>query len=219
MKTQTKSYIAFFDLDRTIISLNSSSLLVKQAYKNGMMSIGNLINAIFQSYLYKFNIKGTNLIILKMGTWLKGSSYESIDELAKEVVDRYLSDSIRSEIIEEIAFHKENNARIAILSSAISSICEPIGKQLEVDDIICSTLESVEGILTGAPVGNFCFGDEKRLRLLGYCEEKHFTPSEAWYYADSVSDLPVFEVVGNRVCVSPDKKLARIARERKWRVI
>jgi HAD superfamily hydrolase (TIGR01490 family) len=219
MDAQTKSYVAFFDLDRTIISLNSGSLLVRQAYKNGVMNAGNLINAIFQSYLYKFNLRDTNLIISKMGTWLKGLRQESIDELSKEVIDKYLKDSIRPEIVKEIDFHKEKNGATVILSSAISSICEPLGRHLAVDDIICTTMETSKGILTGAPVGSFCFGDEKRIRLFSYCKTTHFNPSEAWYYADSISDLPVLEVVGNPVCVTPDKKLARIAVERGWKVL
>jgi HAD superfamily hydrolase (TIGR01490 family) len=219
MDVQTKSYAAFFDLDRTIISLNSGSLLVRQAYRNGVMNAGNLINAIFQSYLYKFNLRDTNLIISKMGTWLKGLRQESIDELSKEVVDKYLKDSIRSGIVKEIGFHKEKNGATVILSSAISSICEPLGRYIAVDDIICTTMETSKGILTGAPVGSFCFGNEKRIRLFSYCKTNHFNPSEAWYYSDSISDLPVFEVVGNPVCVTPDKKLARIAFERGWKVL
>ena len=218
MTAQTKSYIAFFDLDRTVISKNSGSLLLWQAYKNRVMSTGNLINAIFQSYLYKFNLRDTNLIILKLGSWGKGLRQEIIDELSKEVVDKYLKGSIRPEIIKEIGFHKENNAATVILSSAISSICEPIGRYIGVDDIICTSLEISDGILTGAPVGKFCFGDEKRIRLLSYCEQNHFNPAEAWYYADSISDLPVLEVVGHPVCVTPDKKLTRIARERGWKI-
>jgi HAD superfamily hydrolase (TIGR01490 family) len=213
-----KNYIVFFDLDRTIISRNSGSLVVWQAYKKGVMSTGNLINAIFQSYLYKFKLRDTNLIISKMGTWLKGLRNEIIDELSKEVVDKYLIRSIRPEIIKEMGFHRENNACLVILSSAISSICFLIGRYLGVEEIICTTMETDEGIMTGNPAGNFCFGDEKRIRLLSFCEKNHYDPAEAWYYADSVSDLPAFEIVGHPVCITPDKKLTRIAREKGWKI-
>ncbi len=213
-----KSYVVFFDLDRTIISRNSGSLLVWQAFKKGVLSTGNLINAIFQSYLYKFRLRDTNLIILKMGTWLKGLRQEPIDELSKEVVDKYLIRSIRPEIIKAMGFHRENNAGLVILSSAISSICFPIGRYLGVEEIICTTMEIAEGIMTGKPEGNFCFGDEKRIRLLSFCEKNHYDPAEAWYYSDSVSDLPVFEVVGHPVCITPDKKLTWIAREKGWEI-
>jgi len=97
-----RSYIAFFDLDRTIIRVNSGSILAWLAYKKKIMSTGDLLNAVFQAYLYKFNLRETNLIILKMGTWLKGVRQETIDELSAEVVDKHLIKNIRSEIIKEI---------------------------------------------------------------------------------------------------------------------
>jgi HAD superfamily hydrolase (TIGR01490 family) len=219
MASQTKSYIAFFDLDHTIVNQNSSASLIKLAYKKGVMRTGNLINAIIQGYLYKFNLRDTNLIISKMGTWAKGLESQVIEKLSEEVVNKNLKANIRPEIIKEIDFHKNNNAGTIILSSAISSICEAIARYVGIDYSICSTLETADGILTGAPLGNFCFGDEKRIRLLSYCEKNNYEPSEAWYYADSISDLPAFEVVGHPVCVYPDSKLEKIARKRGWRVI
>jgi HAD superfamily hydrolase (TIGR01490 family) len=216
---QPKKYIAFFDLDKTILSVNSGSLLVRQAYKDKIMGTGDLVNAIIQGYLYKFALRETNLIISKMGTWLKGIRQESIDEVCSEVVNSYLIKYIRPQIKDEIAFHRESNAGIIILSSAITSICEPLGRYLGVDDIICTTMENELGILTGKPVGKYCFEDEKRFRLLSYCKENNYDPSTAWYYADSISDLSALEAVGHPVCVSPDRKLTVYARNNRWKIL
>ena len=41
----------------------------------------------------------------------------------------------------------------------------------------------------------------------------------SWAYSDSVSDLPMLELVGNPVAVNPDAELAAIARERGWRTM
>lgn len=37
-------------------------------------------------------------------------------------------------------------------------------------------------------------------------------------YSDSVTDLPMLELVGNPVAVNPDRELRRIATERSWRI-
>jgi putative phosphoserine phosphatase/1-acylglycerol-3-phosphate O-acyltransferase len=219
MEKQTKSYIAFFDLDKTILSCNSGTYLVRQAYTTGVMSTGNLINAIIHGLLYKYNLRDTNLIISRMASWVKGLSNEIITDLSRKVVDRHLIDYVRPEIIKEFEVHKKNNAGLAILSSATSSICEPMSNYLGMDTSVCTILEVIDGILTGFPEGKFCFGDEKRIRLLSYCEKNNYDPANAWYYADSITDLHAFEVVGHPVCVYPDKKLSVIARERGWRVI
>jgi HAD superfamily hydrolase (TIGR01490 family) len=168
--------------------------------------------------LYKFNLRDTALIISGMGKWLKGLTVTEVTELSERVVNKHLIDSIRPEIYSEIKFHREQNAEIVILSSAITEICRPIGFHLGADNFICTVMAVVNGVLTGLPEKNYCFEDEKRLRLKEYCEVRNYNLSEAFYYGDSISDLPALEVVGHPVCVTPDRKLELIANKREWRV-
>jgi HAD superfamily hydrolase (TIGR01490 family) len=212
------SYIAFFDLDRTIINLNSGSIMVRHAYKNGLLSTKDLFSAIFQSFLYELNLRDTNRIISSMGCWLKGLSVSFVNEISNDIVKLYLIKAIRPEIYREINFHKEKNAEVVLLSSAISPICIPIGLHLGINNVLCTDLEAVNGILTGKPSGQFCYKEEKRIRLIKYCENKNYALSMAYYYGDSISDLPALEVVGYPVCVHPDRKLAGIARQRGWEI-
>jgi len=219
MSQAQKKYIAFFDLDKTIIDINSGKQLVKQAYKDKLMGPGDLVNAIIQGYLYRFSLRDTHLIIASMGNWLKGIPEATVQKLCSEVSGYLITNNIRPEIISEIEFHKSRGGEIIILSSAINPICEPIGKKIGADNIICSAMETIDGILTGKPVGKFCFEEEKRARLIDWCETHSVDLKESWYYADSTADLPALEAVGNPVCVSPDRKLSKIANERGWRII
>jgi hypothetical protein len=41
----------------------------------------------------------------------------------------------------------------------------------------------------------------------------------SYAYSDSITDLPMLEVVGHPVVVNPDRELARIAKEREWTVL
>src|SRR5436309_9478493 len=40
----------------------------------------------------------------------------------------------------------------------------------------------------------------------------------SYAYSDSITDLPMLELVGHPVAVNPDRELARVARERDWDV-
>jgi HAD superfamily hydrolase (TIGR01490 family) len=215
----TKEYIAFFDLDRTILSANSGAVLVRMAYKKGLLSTRSLISAIYQSYLYKFNLRETDQIISKMGSWVKGFPEESLNNLSDLIVNDLLIDSIRPEIYKEISFHKERYAEVVLLSSALAPICNPIGKHLGMDQIICTSMEVINGVLTGEPIGKFCFGEEKVFRLIDYCQKNSVDPNNSWYYGDSISDLPVLSAVGIPVCVNPDKKLIKAAKQRGWKIL
>lgn len=215
---KVKEYIALFDLDKTILSENSGSLLVKESYRSGLMSFGDLLMAIYYGYLYRFNLRDTLKIISGMTRWLKGATRDEIKSLSEKVINLHLIGMIRPEMIREIEFHQQRNAEVVLLSSAIYEICSPLASYLGVDNIICTTLEEEDGVLTGLPEGSFCFDDEKRVRMNSYCSERSYNLSDAYYYGDSISDLPVLELVGNPVCVAPDRKLRAIARDRKWRI-
>lgn len=219
METTDHRYVAFFDLDKTILSINSGSVLVREAYKKGLLSAADLLNAIYLSILHKLHLRDTALIVSGMGRWLKGVSVDEVTELSEHVVKEHLISAIRPEMNSEIGFHKRNNAEIVILSSVMIQICKPLGTHIGINDIICTEMDTVDGFFTGSAENRFCFEDEKRVRLVQYCEVKNYSLSEAWYYGDSIDDLSALEVVGHPVCVYPDRKLSRIANNRDWRVL
>jgi HAD superfamily hydrolase (TIGR01490 family) len=213
-----KAYIAFFDLDRTVIRLNSGSSLVRTARDKGMMTSHDLIKAILQVVRYRLRVSRPKRIISDIGKWLEGKSVEALKKLAEDTVTRYLIPSVYTEAYREIEMHKSQNAEMAILSSAIRQVCNPMAMHLGFDIAVCTEMESNNGILTGLPEGAFCYGEEKRNRIISFCYASGYDPLKAYYYGDSISDLPALEYVGNPVCVNPDNALRRIAKQRGWRI-
>ena len=51
-----------------------------------------------------------------------------------------------------------------------------------------------------------------------YCKKNGFKLKDAYYYADSHSDIVVLEAIGNPICVTPDNTLKRQAVKRGWPV-
>lgn len=210
-KNPGNNYVAFFDIDRTITKEISGHSLVREAYRKGHMSHPDLARAFYFLLVYKLNLRDPLKIINNMVTWVKGMPEKTLIELCHEVFREILLPSVYSEARSEIDLHKARNAKVVILSSSLAPICHEISENLGMDDVICSYLEVKNGILTGHPVGRPCFGVEKMIRLKEYCEKNNTRTSDAWYYADSISDLPALEIVGNAVCVNPDKKLKKAA--------
>lgn len=212
-------YVAFFDLDRTLVSLNSGKVLIKTAYSKGYITLPGLIKAFWLSFLYKFELRNTVRIIDSMAGWLKGVSETELNELSKEIFETHFRNAIRSEMRDEINYHKTNGTEVVILSSAIAAICNLVAENLGMDGVICSGLEVENGVFTGHSAGLFCFGQEKARRLNEYCETRKINTANTWYYGDSIADLPVLLSSGKPVCVAPDKKLLREAQKRNWQVI
>jgi len=213
-----KKYVAFFDLDLTLISKVSGKILMQQAYKNGILSTNHIFQGIAFSILHKFNLMNPDRIMEKMVNNLKGLSESTIKKLVNKIFDNQFKSSIRKKSFDEIKQHKSNHGKTVILSASLPYICEPLKEILEMDDIICSSLEVKDGYFTGKPNGGFCYGQEKYYRAIQYCEENNFSFTDAYFYSDSISDLPLLQVVGNPMCVCPDASLRQIAERSSWTI-
>jgi len=217
-KTEGKSYVAFFDLDHTLIMANSGKLLIKEAREKDLMTSFDLARALWLSFLYKFSLRNTEKIIAGMLQWLEGVPVKKVNELSTEVFLKKMIGAIPDEARKEIIRHQERNGAAVILSSALCPVCRAVAGHLEMDDIVCTRIETTDGICTGRPSGRLCFGREKVERLREYCEKNNSRVEDAWYYGDSISDLPVLQIAGHPVCVNPDKKLLKAAKEYNWKV-
>jgi putative phosphoserine phosphatase / 1-acylglycerol-3-phosphate O-acyltransferase len=218
-RNTVKSYIAFFDLDRTITKAISGKELVGSAYKKGLMTHSSFARAVYLSLAYKLHLKDPQKIIDNMVNWAKGISEETMIDLCTEVFLMKILPSVYAEARSEIKIHKEKNAILVILSSSLAPVCQLAAENLGMDDIICSGLEVNNGYLTGHPLGHLCFGKEKMYRLQAYCEKNNIAASDSWYYGDSISDLNALCAVGNPVCINPDNKLKIEALKRGWKIL
>lgn len=212
-------YVAFYDLDHTLLVDNSATHLVEEARRRGIMSMKQYRHAVYLSIMYKLGMGDPAGMINRMLSWLNGLKTELIRDLCVEVFEKYLVQSIRPEILKTLDVHRAQNGAVVLLSSATLPVCTPVIDHLQLDDLICTHLEEREGILTGRTHGNLVYGVEKRNRMLSYCRDNDFDESAAYYYGDSHTDQYVMEAVGKPVAVSPDKKLLKIANRLNWPIL
>jgi len=213
------AYIAFYDLDHTILKGNSATALVEESRRRGVMSSAQYRHAVWLSILYKLNIGDPATMINRMLSWLNGLRESEIKSLCHEIFHAHIKLTIRPEILESFEMHRANGAAVVLLSSATSPICEPVADHLELDGLICTHLETEDGTFTGRTLGQLVYGMEKKQRMLSFCLEHASDASDAWYYGDSHTDRFVMEAVGNPVAVSPDKRLKKIALREKWSIL
>jgi len=219
MSKPSPAYAAFFDLDDTLIRVNSGKVLVGEAYRQGLMRKRDILLGLYLSILYKLNLAHSTKIIERMAFWLKGLDEEKIIELSEKICKEVLYREISDTMLSEMDIHRRNNAKIVLLSAALPYICKPIAKYLNMDDVICSSLQVEDGKFTGLPEGQLVFGEEKKIQIKAYCKQHGLILADAFCYADSFSDLPVLEMAGNPVAVRPDRRLGNVAKRRGWRVI
>ena len=216
---KNSAYIAFYDLDHTILTGNSATALVEESRKRGVMSPAQYRHAVWLALLYKMSLGDPVKMITRMLSWLKGLKESDIKLLCEEIYQTIIQKTIRPEILESFEMHRSSGAAVVLLSSATEPICEVVVRHLVLDAMICTHLEISNGAFTGHTRGKLVYGVEKKHRMLNFCAENACEPGKAWYYGDSHTDRHVMEAVGNPVAVSPDKGLKKIAIRQKWPIL
>jgi len=146
-----------------------------------------------------------------------GLDYEVMKRLGREALDAVTLRRIYPEGIRRIREHKRAGHRVLLLTGAIDFVVEPLAELLEVE-VDCAHLLLKDGRLTGDLQSPPPAGEARGTLLEEYAARNGVVLSESFAYADSLSDLPMLELVASPVAVNPDARLSLVAGQRGWRV-
>jgi len=136
--------------------------------------------------------------------------------LGQESFAGFTLERLFPDALQQLRDHKAAGHRVVLLSGALDFLLEPM-KDLA-DDVLCSTLAQENGHYTGELTGAPVAGDARARMLASFARRRNLDLSRSYAYADSISDLPMLEAVGNPVAVNPDRRLGAAAKSRGWRV-
>ena len=211
--------IAFFDFDKTLISINSGSLWVKRELKLGFLSWWDAIRASLWIAQYQIGFveldKGVRAIIAS----LEGSRESEL----RNRVDTFYAEQVRGlyrpgarPVIEE---HRKAGDKLVLLTSTSIYMAEAVARELAFDDTLCNRFEvDAAGVYTGRPLGEICYGRGKLTIARSYAERLGVDLGACAFYTDSMADSSLLEEVGRPVAVNPDPRLRRLARARGWQI-
>jgi fatty acyl-CoA reductase len=146
-----------------------------------------------------------------------GLDYEVMKGLGREALDAVTLRRIYPEGMRRIREHKRAGHRVLLLTGALDVVVEPLAELLEVE-VDCAHLLVRDGRLTGDLQAPPPAGEARGTLLEEYAARNGIVLSESFAYADSLSDLPMLELVGTPVAVNPDARLSQVAGQRGWRV-
>lgn len=209
--------IAFFDLDKTLLSVNSATLWVRRERGLGHVTLRQAARAAIWLAGYHMGVTGHETALAEAVAQLTGQRAEPIQRRTKEFFEQTVRHRFRPGAAEVLARHRAASDRCVLLTSSSSYMAEEVVKALKLDGALCNTLEvDGDGRLTGRIVGKVCFG----LGKLSYAEDEanrhRVQLRDCSFYTDSHSDVPVLERVGHPVAVCPDPRLRRLALRRGW---
>ncbi len=209
---------AFFDVDKTIISQNSGTLFLKYLYEQGRATRMDIVKGLASYMQYKLNLLDIERFSKRTVVQFKGQSEAEMIAFSREWYDEVVRHYIYPEARTIINRHLEEEFMVALVTGATRYVAEPLARDLGITHVICTQLEVRRGLFTGRVEDPICFGEGKILKLRDFVAEHRIDLAKSYFYTDSISDLPLLEVVGHPQVVNPDPLLYRRAASRKWPV-
>ena len=211
---------AFFDLDKTVISKSSSLALTRPFYRAGLVTRSQLLKGAYAQLVYlmigadqkRMDRAKEGMLALTTG-WDRAEVEEIVRRALEEVVDPY----IYQEALDLIALHRALGRKVFIVSSSPEEVVRPLAERLGADDVIATRAEIVDGKYTGK-LEFYCYREQKAEAIAEVAEREGLDLSASFAYSDSITDLPMLEMVGNPVAVNPDRELRKIAEQRRWKI-
>jgi len=210
---------AFFDMDKTLISENSGSLYMQHLYGKGEMGLADLALGLGDYLRYKVGMLDLEAWVQGMAAPLAGRSEPSVVEEARDWFEECVIEKIYPEASALVADHRDAGDLVAIVSGAVRFVIEPLAERLEIEHVISTRFEVVDGVFTGRVIEPACFEQGKVHWLVDFVAQHGIDLAKSWFYTDSVTDLPLLERVGHPVITNPDPLLYWTARRRQWPVI
>jgi HAD superfamily hydrolase (TIGR01490 family) len=211
--------IAFFDLDKTLISRNSATLWLRFELANGRLSRRRALHAFTYVLRYSLGLVDIEHAIRRSVTTIAGQVEAEMASRALEFYAACVRPLFRPGALAALAAHRAAGDRLVLLTSSSNYVSKQVCTDLALDEYLCSRFEvDADGRYTGRLIEPLCYGRGK-VELASRCAVTHGVALQACaFYTDSISDLPMLEAVGEPVAVHPDPRLRRIAARRGWPV-
>jgi HAD superfamily hydrolase (TIGR01490 family) len=212
----TAKGVAFFDLDRTLIGVNSADLWIKREVHLGHLPRWQAMRAGWWIGLYHLGLVDLNGAIKKAISTLAGIDADGVIQRTADFWHEEIAHTVRPGAAPVIAAHREQGDAIVMLTSSSDLLSGHAARMLGFDAVLCNPLEVEDGVFTGRASEPICYGPGKVDHALQFVEGRGATLAASAFYTDSITDSPLMERVGWPVAVHPDARLARLARKRGW---
>jgi HAD superfamily hydrolase (TIGR01490 family) len=209
---------AFFDMDRTLLCVDSGMSWTRFLYKRGELPASMVAKAIYWSTLYKLAVLDMESVFARLARTLEGD--RETDMIAKcEIWYRdHVAPKVAPAARVAIEHHRQLGHTVVLATGSTIYAARPVASGLAIKDVLASELEvDAGGVFTGR-ASAYCFGEHKVALARAWAERVGIDLDASYFYSDSYNDLPMLSAVGTAIAVNPDARLGRHARRKGWAI-
>jgi len=221
VESASRTAAAFFDLDKTIISRSSTLAFAPSFYRMGLISRMQVLRGACAQLT--FRLGGASHYRMErardqVSALCRGWDAAQIARIVAENLNAVIGPHVYAEARELLDAHRRDGHDVLIASTSGHEIVAPIAAMLGACAVVATRLEVADGRYTGV-VDCYAYGQAKADKVRELAAERGYRLADCFAYSDSVTDLPLLELVGHPRVVNPDRALRKIARARAWPVL
>jgi HAD superfamily hydrolase (TIGR01490 family) len=218
VESSGRTTAAFFDLDKTIIARSSTLAFAPSFYRHGLITRSQVCRGVIAQV--SFRLAGAShgrmeRIRDQVSALCSGWSADVVAQIVTDGLRQIIAPHVYNEARSLLARHQQEGHDVVIITTSGQEIADPIGAMLGASQVIGTRLEVADGRYTGA-VAFYAYGQAKADHARELAAHRGYRLADCFAYSDSVTDLPLLELVGHPHVVNPDRALRKVARSRCW---
>lgn len=207
---------AFFDFDGTMVDGYSALALMQHRARSRELSPPELARLLVLG-LEAATGRADFERVMRVGVRaFRGRDVSDMAELGESLLRSTLGGALYADARRVVAAHRARGHRVVIASSALPFQVEPLARELMVDDVLCTQLESEGGVLTGEVAGPILWGEGKAEAIKRFAARTRIDLLQSFAYGNGGEDIDFLSVVGRPRAINPSPDLTRVAEERGW---
>ncbi len=210
---------AFFDVDGTLLRVQSGTLYIGYLRRRGLMARRDIVRIYWGYITYRLGILNMRKLASVTSRWLRGREEDEVREHCKDWYQAEVRRYFRPELLRKVDEHRSAGHDVVLLTGGTRYLNDLIAAELEIEYVVASQLEVVDGRFTGHAIPPLCYGEGKLFHAERFAEKRGIALERSYFYTDSITDLPFLERVGFPIAVYPDPRLRIEAKKRGWPTI
>jgi HAD superfamily hydrolase (TIGR01490 family) len=208
---------AFFDLDRTVLRIDTGTSWMRFLYGRGEISTLEMARVLYWNVLYRTAVLDMEAVARRLVADLAGDREAELIAKSRTWHSRHVAHEVAPTARRVIDLHRRRGEMVVLLTGTTQYAAEAVGRGLGIEHTLCSRIAVRDGVFTGL-LDQLCFGPHKVTVAERFAAEHGIDLAHSYFYSDSYNDLPMLHRVGVPVAVNPDGRLRRHARRAGWRI-
>jgi HAD superfamily hydrolase (TIGR01490 family) len=209
---------AFFDFDGTLIDGYSAVAFLKERAQRGDISPGEAAK-LLRTGLDAHAGRADFNHFMRVGVQaFRGHDERNLARIGERLLRGTLGGLLFPEMLELLGAHRRRGHTIVIASSALPFQVEPVARELGIEHILCTRLESIGSVYTGRVEGPILWGPGKAAAVRDFAKGAGINLTRSYAYGNGDEDIDFLRTVAHPRPVNPRPELAALAAREGWPV-